>query len=222
MKKLLLVRPEGKNQADAQFFAGRYESLELPLFQIIQNQLLPATVKQIQTSDWLIFTSQNAVASVLEVAKKDVKIAAIGQKTADLIKSSDFSVEFIPSKADKIALVQEFQEKYKHQTIFYPKSELADDYIEEKLGKDNRITSFIAYQNQPLATNQMRLARLLEEQKIDAVYLTSPSAWRCFHQVYQNYLYPLELIVIGQTTKAAVEADGFKAIEKVISNKLNC
>ncbi|MGG5315325.1 uroporphyrinogen-III synthase [Enterococcus sp. AZ072] len=202
------------NEADQAFFeAIGYRTMVLPLTSI---QILPLTEKaltQLHLSSWLFFTSQAAVPQVLSQALPDVNIAVIGKKTAEAVRRMGFEPAFVSSKETKRGMLQEWMALYpKQTTIFYPKSQLADNLLEQMLEDTYQVYSFVAYENLFLPDNQLKLDHLLKEAAIQSVYLTSPSAWQRFYSVYQRYYLPMELVVIGETTKKALEKTGCKAL----------
>lgn len=205
MKKILLLRQD--NRQDAAFFEQKgYAAISLPLSQMKLRALTEVDIRVIKQADWLIFTSQTAVEQVLSVLDNPkVKIAAVGEKTAEKIESFGFQVAFTPEKQTKAGLLAEgnFQGK-----ILYPKSNLADEQLEEVLGAQG----LVCYDNLPLNENLAELEQLLAQKSLSAVYLASPSAWRRFYSLYRHYPQALELIAIGETTKRAIEKDSFNNI----------
>lgn len=213
------------NAEDAAFFERLNFQMELlPLTSIHFNGIPHQQLQQVRASQWIFFTSQTAVEQTLLVADPRTKIAVIGAKTAQKVRKLGFEPTFISSIETKQAMLSEWKEKYPSPTtIFYPKSQLADHYLEEQLGAHHQVHSYVSYENRFPQTSRECLKKLLSDKKIQAVYLTSPSAWRRFFLVYQLFDYELEIIVIGETTRRAVFNDGyasrllsdFAAVERV-------
>ncbi|MGM0166148.1 hypothetical protein IGI39_001105 [Enterococcus sp. AZ135] len=165
---------------------------------------------QLKKSQWVFFTSQSAVRETLKVADKKIKIAVIGEKTAEAVRECGRQPTFISSVETKRAMLSEWSERYQEPTtIFYPKSQLADNYLEDQLNEDHVVTSFISYENKFPAESSQKLVHLLRYKKIQGVYLTSPSAWRRFFSVYRFFDNELAIFVIGETTRRAVLSDGY-------------
>ena len=200
MKKILLLRQN--NSEDAIFFEKRgYEPVCISLSQTILRELSQQDCQLINHSDWLIFTSQTAVEQVLAVLKNPkVKIAAVGLRTAEKIETAGFHVDFIPRHQTKKGLLAEgsFQ-----GSILYPKGNLADDLLEEELGAKG----IVCYDNKPVKENLAQLEEVLSQGILSAAYFASPSAWSRFNELYRHHPQKLELIAIGETSKAAIEAD---------------
>ncbi|WP_281169967.1 uroporphyrinogen-III synthase [Enterococcus pallens] len=194
-----------------------YQTRVLPLTSIQTLPLAGEELQQLRLSSWLFFTSQAAVPTVLAQVLPGINVAVIGQKTAEAVRRMGVEPAFISSKETKREMVKEWRMLYPQPTtIFYPKSQLADNLLEQMLEDTYQVHSFVAYQNLFLPDNQIKLDDLLRKAAVQSVYFTSPSAWRRFYSVYQHYYLPLELIAIGETTKQAIEKTGCKAtlIEK--------
>ncbi|MFZ2369795.1 MAG: uroporphyrinogen-III synthase [Trichococcus flocculiformis] len=217
-KAILLTRPLAMNGADqirfrAQGFGRFYE---IPLCEIKQLPITETIKKKINAAEWLFFTSQAPVASVLAVIEKGRRplIAVIGKKTGEVVRSCGFEVAFVSPQETKKQFVSAWQEKFPTGTsIFYPKSQLADDYIEELLGSENDVTGSVLYHNVFLEERKAELTELLKMDELSAVYFASPSAWKRFLSVYnKTEKKTLVFFAIGDTTKKAINDSGYEAV----------
>ncbi|GBG96689.1 uroporphyrinogen-III synthase [Lactococcus termiticola] len=201
MKRILLMRPD--NREDKAFFEARdYEVMELPLVRYELLALSPEALAELKTSDWLVFTSQRPVESILaHLEPGELKISAVGQKTAEKIESLGFAVDFMPSIATKASFISEWPAP--GQKIFYPKSNLADDSLARTLGAKE----VVCYEHQEDVANLELLENLINFMALDSVYFTSPSSWQRFYKIYQKHPFPIDIIAIGETTKKAIQAD---------------
>ena len=193
---------------------GRF--YEIPLCEIKQLPITETIKNKINAAEWLFFTSQAPVASVLAVIEKGRRplIAVIGKKTGEVVRSCGFEVAFVSPQETKKQFVSAWQEKFPTGTsIFYPKSQLADDYIEELLGSENDVTGSVLYHNVFLEERKAELTELLKMGKLSAVYFASPSAWKRFFSVYdQTEKKPIVFFAIGDTTKKAINDSGYEAV----------
>ena len=214
-KAILLTRPLAMNGADqirfrAQGFGRFYE---IPLCEIKQLPITETIKNKINAAEWLFFTSQAPVASVLAVIEKGRRplIAVIGKKTGEVVRSCGFEVAFVSPQETKKQFVSAWQEKFPTGTsIFYPKSQLADDYIEELLGSENDVTGSVLYHNVFLEERKAELTELLKMDELSAVYFASPSAWKRFLSVYnKTEKKTLVFFAIGDTTKKAINNSGY-------------
>lgn len=217
-KAILLTRPLVMNAADqirfrAQGFGRFYE---IPLCEIKQLPITEAIRREINAAEWLFFTSQAPVASVLAVIEKGRRplIAVIGKKTGEMVRSCGFEVAFVSPQETKKQFVSAWQKSFPARTsIFYPKSQLADDAIEQLLGIGNVVTSSVLYHNVFLWERQAELTELLNKGELSAVYFASPSAWKRFLSVYnKTERKPLVFYAIGDTTKKAINDSGYEAV----------
>ena len=217
-KAILLTRPLAMNAADqirfrAQGFGRLYE---IPLCEIKQLPITETIKNKINAAEWLFFTSQAPVARVLAVIDKGHRplIAVIGKKTGEVVRSCGFEVAFVSPQETKKQFVSAWQETFPAGTsIFYPKSQLADDAIEQLLGIENDVTGSVLYHNVFLEERKAELTELLKMGKLSAVYFASPSAWKRFFSVYdQTEKKPLVFYAIGDTTKKAITDSGYEAV----------
>lgn len=217
-KAILLTRPLAMNAAEqirfrAQGFGRFYE---IPLCEIKQLPITEAIRREINASEWLFFTSQAPVASVLAVIEKGRRplIAVIGKKTGEMVQSCGFEVAFVSPEETKKQFVSAWQKNFPAGTsIFYPKSQLADDAIEEILGIENVVTGSILYHNVFLEERKAELTELLNRGALSAVYFASPSAWKRFLSVYKKSERKLLVFyAIGDTTKKAINDSGYEAV----------
>ena len=217
-KAILLTRPLAMNAADqirfrAQGFGRLYE---IPLCEIKQLPITETIKNKINAAEWLFFTSQAPVARVLAVIDKGHRplIAVIGKKTGEVVRSCGFEVAFVSPQETKKQFVSAWQETFPAGTsIFYPKSQLADDSIEELLGTENDVTGSVLYHNVFLEERKAELTELLKMGGLSAVYFASPSAWKRFLSVYnQTEKKPLVFFAIGDTTKKTINDSGYEAV----------
>ena len=211
MKTILLLRPEGLNAADAAFFESRGydQQIVTPISSLRLRSIGTEDCKAIQAADWIFFTSQTPVKSVLAVSSSKVKIAVIGRKTAREVEESGCKVDFISPVETKEDFVAAWRQQYQlPQKIVYPKSNLAGSF-------PLQAHEFIAYDNLPNRSSFEKISVLLKNQEIDAVYLTSPSNWQRFYQIYQDFSWQsLTLIALGNTTYKAIEDTGCQVLLK--------
>jgi uroporphyrinogen-III synthase len=197
----------------AQGFGRLYE---IPLCEIKQLPITETIKNKINAAEWLFFTSQAPVASVLAVIDKGHRplIAVIGKKTGEVVRSCGFEVAFVSPQETKKQFVSAWQETFPAGTsIFYPKSQLADDSIEELLGTENDVTGSVLYHNVFLEERKAELTELLKMGELSAVYFASPSAWKRFLSVYnQTEKKPLVFFAIGDTTKKTITDCGYEAV----------
>ncbi|MGK0552245.1 uroporphyrinogen-III synthase [Enterococcus faecalis] len=209
----MLTRALEFNQEDQIYFQHLgYQTLTIPLTAIHYRQFSAVTRCQLQVSEWLFFTSQTPVDLVLPLLATTCKIAVIGEKTAACVRSYGIEPTFISPFPNKKAMIAAFKKQYPQPTtIFYPKSQLADCFVENQLEVTHQVTAVIAYENRYPPASSALLAEALSQNLLTAAYFASPSAWHRFARVYQSNPQPLTFFAIGATTQAAIQAAGYSA-----------
>ncbi len=93
----------------------------LPVTEIISLLNDETQIPNLTKYDWLFFSSTNGVHTFFKQAKdaipKDVKIAVVGEKTADAIRSYNLEIDFQPSQAYGKLLFEEFSSEYQTQKL---------------------------------------------------------------------------------------------------------
>lgn len=154
---------------------------------------LQMVIQKLHTYDWLVFTSQNAVAIFLQLVNLQSvsrlpKIAAVGEKTKQFLVEKGFDVEFVPSKFVAETFVAEFLPMlHKGAKVLLPKGNLARDVIAPALRQaDVLIDDITIYETcMPEGSRQM-LASLLNNKEIDIVTFTSPSTVEHFMKIVRE------------------------------------
>lgn len=164
--------------------------------------------------DWVIFTSQNAVASMfaaLDAAGRDARafgstaIAAVGTATADALRARGIRPDFLPSRPTSSCLAAELPCDAGAR-VYLPISSLAGPELEDALRQRGaRVERADAYETLPEALSPETLARV---KAADAVTFTSASTARFLHAALGDAALPphVRLVSIGPATSAAVRA----------------
>ena len=121
--------------------------LNYPLIEIVENvsNEEQTYIRKLSSYQWLIFTSQNAVTYFLEKCQKSNveiptahKIAAVGMKTAALLKKHGFEIDFMPSVFSADVFVKEFS-LAQNETALFLCGSLAKSTIHDVTGADEWI-----------------------------------------------------------------------------------
>ena len=143
-------------------------------------------IKQVVHYDWLIFTSQNAVDCFLVKCKRHgiattslgVKIAAVGEKTAHMLKNNGFVVDFLPSVYSADIFVQEFQLKSNEQALFL-RGSLAKSTITDGTHADE----WTVYETVHAEENVAPLIECIKGSRCPIVIFASPSAVEAYEKL---------------------------------------
>ena len=163
--------------------------VSLPLIQV--TELVESTDKlrlnACGTYDWLIFTSQSAVAAFGEKIKRHnislesmpSNIAAIGTRTAEALEKIGFSVQFIPTVFSADVFVKEFQPVENDlRRLLFLRGTIAGPTISEELPFE--VDEWTIYETEKVVGNVGKLTELLQREKNIAVLFASPSAVEIF------------------------------------------
>jgi uroporphyrinogen III methyltransferase/synthase len=164
--------------------------LEMPATQIARLDLSPlrSAIAGISAYQWLIFTSQNAVAIFWEQllgagrdarALAGLKVAAVGPATAGALLEHGITVDLIPKRfvAEGLLEIMRDRNDIVGANVLYVTAEGARDVLPEglsEMGAD--VTLIEAYRSIPDGQGARKLARAIEAGKVDLVTFTSASS----------------------------------------------
>ena len=168
--------------------------VEMPATQIARLDLSPlrSAIGRIGAYDWLMFTSQNAVAIFWEQllgggrdarALAGVKIAAVGPATAGALLEHGITVDLIPKRFVAEGLLEMLRERNDvvGATVLYVTAQGARDVLPDglkELGADLQVIE--AYRSISDGQGAKRLSRAIQAGKVDLVTFTSASAVKAY------------------------------------------
>jgi len=178
-------------------------------------------VEELGSYDWLIFSSTNTINCFDELLEapdllsEDIRIAAIGDKTADALGQYGIRVNLIPDTFSSEGLIEAFRDvDLKGKRILQPCSAIAPKTLPaglESLGAVvDQVTVYDTVPNRDLDVDDMR--RSLESDKIDCLTFFSPSAFEYFAEIVGDggmdivRSKRIPVATIGPTTAKTVEA----------------
>jgi uroporphyrinogen III methyltransferase/synthase len=198
------------------------EILEMPSTRIARMDLSPLReeLPRLNTYQWLVFTSQNAVSIFWEQligSQRDARslsglmIAAVGPATAGALLERGIAVDVIPERFVAEALLEKLRERddVTGSRVMYVTAEGAREVLIDgltELGAEVNVVK--AYRSVQDGAGAARLRKALENDTINAVTFTSASSVRGFADVVGDELArKASAITIGpQTTEAVLEA----------------
>lgn len=174
---------------------------------------LGGLVERSEHGSWVVFSSPNAVASVLESSNgrailERSRIACIGPATMRRCLDAGLNVDFLPTIADAKTLVDEFPppEPVASPRATFFASEIAGPVIEEGLTERGylveRVSAYTTVEAtvSPFVRHRARGA--------DAIIFTSPSTVTGSIALFGLRDIPSRIVSIGPTTSAAVREFG--------------
>ena len=199
--------------------------VEMPATQIARLDLTPLreAIHRLGTFDWLILTSQNAVAIFWEQllgegrdarALAGVKIAAVGPATAGALLEHGITVDVIPERFVAEGLLDQLRarEDVAQSRILYVTAEGARDVLPRGLRELNAsVTVIEAYRSIADGEGADKLAKALEADRIDLVTFTSGSAVRGYvDAVGSDLAQKVPAASMGEQTSAALRDAGIE------------
>lgn len=222
-KKVLVPRGAGQAKSFSQL-VEKYGGIpvEIPLIAfrpIEKNHQVQSVLNQMNTYDWVIFTSNVTVETFFSFLKDFSpfpKIAVIGTKTEEVLKEKGLQVEFVPSAYVAEVFVDEFLPKVpRGSRVLIPKGNLAREYISSSLIKNGIYAEeIVIYETYMPMASREKLAGILAEDGLDILTFTSPSTVDHFMEVVQenqleNHLKNCVISCIGPITEKKLRQYGF-------------
>jgi uroporphyrinogen-III synthase len=191
---------------------------------------LDAALSTIETFDWILFTSANAVQAVerrgeelgraLDALAKLPPAAAVGPATSGAAEAAGFSVEFVAAEHSGAGLARELGEELRGKKVLLPRSDRANLDLPAALRRSGAlVTEVVAYRNLPPgSTDRNKLQESLRE-GVDGILFYSPSAVQNFLELLgQERLATVPgravMVAIGHATSAALSSAGVQRIAR--------
>jgi len=199
------------------------EVIEMPATQVARLDLAPlrAEINRLSIYDWLIFTSQNAVAIFWEQLLGEgrdsrtlsgLMIAAVGPATAGALLEHGITVDVIPDRfvAEGLLEAMRARDDVAGKKVLYVTAEGARDLLPRGLEEIGAAVKLIeAYRSIIDGEGAERLARAIEGGKVDLVTFTSGSAVRGYiDAVGEDLALRVPAVSIGSQTSEALREAG--------------
>jgi uroporphyrinogen III methyltransferase / synthase len=197
-KTVLVTRASGQASEFGQMLRSRGAwVLELPTLEIIPPtswQDLDRAIDSLNEFDWLILTSTNGVDAFftrLHQSGKDsralagIKIAVVGQKTAQSLQQQGITADFIPTDFIADALVTNFPISPIGQRILFPRVETGgrEILVQEFTKLGATVVEVPAYQSQCPDSIDPTILLALQQQRVDIITFASSKTVKHFAQL---------------------------------------
>lgn len=231
-RKIMVTR--AREQA-SRFMAGLTElgaeCVELPTIEIKPPsswQDLDRAIMDIADYQWLIFTSINGVnfffKRLYELGKdirslRDIKVSAIGPKTAEAIYERGINPDLIPDEYKAEGVIEAFRGRdCKDINILIPRAAEARDILPEELKKMcARVDVVEAYRTMMPDAGSEGLGEMLKRGQIDMATFTSSSTvtnlvsmFRGQENNLRQWMQNVTIACIGPITAKTAEENGFR------------
>ena len=222
---------EQASQLSRQLLELGADVLEIPTIKIVEpeeKQKLAEALMELNTYDWLVFTSPNGVTAFFDFFFRafddmrdigGVRIAAVGPATAAKLKELHLKVDLMPDEYVSSKIVKAFEkfESIENLKILLMRAEVANPELPAALNELGGIVDDVpCYRTVPETEDQNGAAGKLMEGGADWLTFASSSAVENFHARFDlpklvKQFPATKLASIGPETSKAIEALGLKA-----------
>ena len=197
-KTVLVTRASGQASEFSELLRSHGAKVsELPTLEIVPPSSwddLDREIDDLASFDWLILTSTNGVDAFfarLHYAGKDsralagVKIAVVGQKTAQSLQQYGITPDFIPPNFIADALVSNFPDAPAGQRILFPRVETGgrEVLVKELTNLGAIIVEVAAYQSRCPDSIDPSILSALQQQDIDIITFASSKTVKHFDRL---------------------------------------
>ena len=201
------------------------EVIEMPATQVARLDLAPlrAAIRDLSRYDWLMLTSQNAVAIFWEQllgegkdarALAGLKVAAVGPATAGALLEHGITVDVIPQRfvAEGLLEVLRDRDDVAGKKVLYVTAEGSRDVLPKGLREIGADVAVIeAYRSIPDGAGAERLAKAIDAGKLDLATFTSGSAVRGYVEAIGDDLARhVPAVSMGPQTSEALQQAGIE------------
>lgn len=221
-KRIVVTRAAAQSEGLCELLLARgAEPILFPLIRILPIEdfaLLDAALRKLRPGDWIAFTSQNAVDSVVRRARMlhldffcelDVQVAAVGPATQQALRIAGVEVTYPATTHDGDSLARELGERVRGRVVLLPRSDIAGAALPAALSNCGaEVLQVIAYRTEQTEGGR-ELAAIIAARALDAIICFSPSA---VHSL---------VALIGKMDIAAMNGDlAFAAIGETTAHAL--
>ena len=187
---------------------------------------LDRAIRSLETFDWVLFTSANAVRFFANRCRKlgvasgeneKPRFAAVGPATASAAIAEGFAIDFVAREFLGIALAREMGAALYGKRALLPRSERAARDLPEALrAAGAEITEVIAYHTHGVGAAEPGVMDAVREARVDVVSFFSPSAVENLRgelgaEAFSRLGTKAALAAVGPVTAEALRKAGFPA-----------
>jgi uroporphyrinogen-III synthase len=232
-KRIALTRPRAQaGDFEARIRALGGEPLLAPAIAIVTPEawtIADAALRRVETYDWIVFTSANAVHAVVERADaigisrgavRGRRLATVGPATATAVRAALREPDFMPATTTAEALAHELRD-VERTRILFPRGDLAGDTLPAELRQRGAfVDAVVVYRTIP-GDGVAAIVAGIRAGTVDALLFTSASAVRFVAEALADELrdgaaadlprHPA-VMCIGPTTADAARAAGLDPV----------
>lgn len=184
---------------------------------------LDAALAELDSFDWVVFTSPRAVAAVTarrRLPPEGVRVAAVGQATAASLEERGWRVTLVPPAQTGEALVGALLHGGLEAgaRVFFPASAIARETVPDGLTEAGaEVIQVEAYTTEAAPLDREACRATLEAGGVSVITFTSPSTVENLARALGEELFGMAIerasaVAIGPTTAEAARAAGFRAV----------
>ena len=189
-----------------------------------------AALTRMDSFDWIIFTSANAVQAVerrrqqlardLGLPPAQPRAAAVGPATAEEAEHAGFSVDYVATNHSGAGLAAELKEELAGQNVLLPRSDRANPDLPAALRRSGVVvTEVVAYRTLPPSEADREKVKESLKEGADGILFYSPSAVHNFIELLGRERWEAMqgrtlMVAIGPTTARALSAAGVQRIAR--------
>jgi len=198
--------------------------IECPTIELepIENcTAIDQAIRRMNTYQWLMFTSANAVDYFMKRIAADqqvcrIPIAVVGSTTAKKLHDWKLSPSLIPDRFNAEGLLDAFPCDLQGVRILFPRAESAREILPEELRRRGAIVDVLpVYRTRKAVESIQDIRQIFRRETFDCVVFTSPSAIRYMAETLEDdmgiALSAIPIAVIGPVTARACEPFGLRA-----------
>lgn len=227
-KRIVITRAAAQSEALAKELSALGAiPVILPLVSFAAPEVftpLDSAISDMQSYDWIIFTSATAVRAVVERkhslvhSESKLQIAAIGPATAQAVRQAGLRVEYVAETHTGVALAEELGDRLRGAKVLLPRSDRANPDLPPALRRRGaQVTEVVAYRTlRPTSADEQSLKQISTGQA-DAVLFFSPSAVHHFAELLGREQFGLlqdrlAIAAVGPVTAKALRQAGVQRI----------
>ncbi|BDC52723.1 hypothetical protein F183_A50380 [Bryobacterales bacterium F-183] len=205
---------EQSSQLSDKLRAAGFEPVELPLIELVPPLDWTAAdnaIAQIETYDWILFTSANAVrflATRLDKPVTTAKVCCIGSSTKQVAEQYGWTVDLVPAEYVAESVVEAFANNIPKK-LFLPRAAVARDTVPEALKAIGTHVDVAEVYRNVIPADAAANAQAVFAQKPAWIAFTSSSTVKNLMQVIErDWLRNTKIASIGPVTTETARKHG--------------
>lgn len=214
--------------------------IEFPMIttrQRLLNETEERYVRRVSSFDWLVITSPSAATHFQEAYERlsgksrmplELRLAAIGDKTAEVLKGYGHYPAFVGLKQQGEEFAKELKTVFrgKNPKVLWPTSDIARDTFSNELSKSAEVTRVNLYETTAPDVFDQEKVEMIVKDDYSVLLFFSPSAVNNFIDLFKDKmdLSTIRAASLGGVTADACEKAGFEIlfIADLASGKSMC